>query len=58
MCGLTGIFGFKGSKQEARAIGIKLSRRQKHRGPDSMRIEVRECKNKTYNILVHERLSI
>jgi len=38
MCGILSIFNYKGDYLEARSLGVKLSRRLKHRGPDRMSI--------------------
>lgn len=34
MCGIFAIFGIKGDPVVIRKLAVRLSRRQKHRGPD------------------------
>jgi asparagine synthetase B (glutamine-hydrolysing) len=34
MCGILAIFGIKGDPVVIRKLAVRLSRRQKHRGPD------------------------
>jgi len=38
MCGILAIFNYRGKYLDARSLGVKLSRRLNHRGPDKMSI--------------------
>lgn len=53
MCGIVGIFDLKKNAEELREQALKMSGKQRHRGPDWSGIFLNEKA-----ILVHERLSI
>ena len=53
MCSILGIFDSRGGVDTLRALALKLSRRQRHRGPDWSGVY---CENRA--LLVHERLAI
>ena len=53
MCGIVGIFDLKKNAEELRPQALKMSGKQRHRGPDWSGIFLNEKA-----ILVHERLSI
>lgn len=53
MCGILGIFDIKGEAQRLRPLALRLSRRQRHRGPDWSGLYLDERA-----ILAHERLAI
>ena len=53
MCSILGIFGIRTDPRPLRQLALKLSRRQRHRGPDWSGIYSSERA-----ILAHERLSI
>ena len=53
MCSILGIFGFHGNLPELRALALRLSRLQRHRGPDWSGIFADDGA-----ILAHERLAI
>ncbi|MFM6976705.1 MAG: asparagine synthase B [Sphingobacteriaceae bacterium] len=53
MCGIVGVFDLKKTAEEIRPQALKMSRKQRHRGPDWSGIFMSEK-----SILVHERLAI
>lgn len=58
MCGIFAAFNIRGTYDEARALAYKLSRRQRHRGPDRSGLLIYEASPGLFHILVHERLNI
>ncbi|MDO8481175.1 MAG: asparagine synthase B [Nanoarchaeota archaeon] len=53
MCGIIGIFGYKGTREAARARALKMAASIRHRGPDWSGMF-----SDGFAVLAHERLSI
>ena len=53
MCSILGLFDPRGGAAELRDLAVKLSRRQRHRGPDWSGVY---CDERA--LLVHERLAL
>jgi len=58
MCGIFAVFNIRGTYEKVRARVYKLSKRQRHRGPDKSGLVIIEVGPNLYNAFVHERLNI
>jgi len=57
-CGILAILRSKMPEDELRALGLKLSKRLRHRGPDWNGLHIQTHEDGTRSLLAHERLAI